>query len=196
MIEKKARQIAGFLVQNGADPQNEAVYAYSLECLLNLLFSDLLLFSIALMLHRFPEILVWTISYTLLRVRIGGYHAPTHIRCILSGTLIGILSLPMNRIWEMFPVLIPVLAVVLFLDLIFLAPVEHERHPVSEATRRRSKLLGALTGCLGFLLAYLLRDNPYIPADSIYSGFACALLLALLASVLHLIHGTKASSVS
>lgn len=191
MIEQCARRFSGYLIEHGAAPEQREVYSYSVECILNLFFSDLLLFSIGLLLHQIPALLVWNISYTLLRVNIGGYHASTHGRCILAGTAVGLISLPLNHLWFMLPGAVTVLLLVILLDIGFLAPVPHERRPVTLQKKKKARIHALIVTVSGFLLALLLHHMQFFIGNAILSGFACALLLSLAAAALHLKKGVS-----
>ena len=183
MIEQLSKRIADNLVKNGADASQREVYAYSMECIFNYLLSDLLLYSIGFLIHQLPAIFVWSISYSLLRVHIGGYHASTHARCIISGTIVGLLSLPLNQLRTAFPLSILLLLVILVGNIILFTPVVHERHPVSAQGKKKAKIYAALVTSLGFVLFVVLRHANIALCNSILSGFACALALALLAII-------------
>lgn len=183
MIEQFSKRVADTLVKNGADASQRDVYAYSMECLLNYLLSDFILYAIGLCLQQFPALFVWSVSYSLLRVHIGGYHASTHAKCIISGTLVGLLSLPLNRLWDAFPISILLLLVILVGDIIFFTPVVHERHPVSDERKKKAKINASLVTSLGFVLFAFLHHANIAIGNSILSGFACALALALLATL-------------
>lgn len=183
MIEQLAKRTSGFLVEHGADSSQQEVYTYSMECILNLLCSDILLFTAGVLLHQLPALIVWDISYMLIRTNIGGYHAGTHERCILAGTMVGLLSLPLNRLWEAYPALTVVLFAALAGDILFLAPVRHERRPVSPAGKKKAKLHAALITTLGFLIAFLLIHKGMVIGNAVFSGFACALILSLYAAL-------------
>lgn len=183
MIEQLAKRSSGFLVEHGADASQREVYTYSMECILNLLCSDILLFTAGALLHQLPALIVWNISYMLIRTNIGGYHASTHERCILAGTIVGLLSLPLNRLWEAYPFLTAVLFAALAGDILFLAPVRHERRPVSPAGKKKAKLHAAFIAAIGFLIAITLIYNGIVIGNAIFSGFACALILSLYAAL-------------
>ena len=176
--------ISDFLVKKGANPEQREVYSYSMECLINYLLSDLLLYCTAALFHRLPAVFVWSVSYTMLRIYIGGYHAPTHAACIILGTVLGICGTFINNIWPLSTVL-PVLLFALIIGYIILfAPVVHKNHPVSAKNKKKSKWKALFVTLIGYLAAYIMYSFGNQLANSIFSGFACALLLALIATLL------------
>lgn len=185
MIQELSCRAADYLVSHGADPQQKEVFSYSMECLFNLLISDFLLFSIGLFLHRIPELIIWCTSYTLLRVNIGGYHASTHARCIISGTLVGLLSLPLNKLWALCPPSVILLCCAILLDIALFAPVPHPHHPVSGKGRKKARIRAYIVTISGFLLVFLFQYFKIFITNSILSGFACALLLAWIGTTIN-----------
>ena len=129
MIKTISCNISDFLVKKGANPQQREVYSYSMECLINYLLSDLLIWplSVALPVLLFSLILVYIIAF---------------------------------------------------------APVVHKNHPVSAKNKKKSKWKALFVTLLGYLAAIIMYafGNPL--ANAVLSGFACALLLALIATLL------------
>lgn len=128
-----------FIISQGAEEQRREVYVYGMECFLNLLISDVLLYGFGLLTGSFLYLFVWSVSFLLLRINIGGIHAPAHWSCILSGFLLGISTLLFNHVWAYIPLLMPVVLIAAFLNIVFFAPVVHENHPISDRQRRKAK---------------------------------------------------------
>lgn len=91
MVEELASRWVDYVIENGADKEQRAVYVYGLICFINELFSSALLLAIALPLNRIWQIVVWMMAFDMLRLNIGGYHADTPVRCIVESAFIGIL---------------------------------------------------------------------------------------------------------
>lgn len=136
-MKRLADQIASWLVYQGLPEEQKEIYSYGLECLANELLADILLFLSALFLHKIPEMFIWCISFTILRVNLGGLHASSHGRCIFYSTVIGILSV---QIYPYFigslPVMI-IIAVLICVLTFLIAPVIHPNHPIN-AQRKHS----------------------------------------------------------
>lgn len=187
MIKSISCRIADYLVEKGADPAKREVYSYGLECLINYILSDLLLYTFAALFHQLPAVFVWSVSYTLLRTNIGGSHASTHAACIIFGTIIGMCSLFLNPLWMLSPILPVILLVLILVDIAALAPVVHVNHPVSSKNRKKAKRKALVITLLGFFAAYILYYYHIYLANAILSGFACALLFAFHASFMQLL---------
>ncbi|KXL51652.1 accessory regulator protein B [Anaerotignum neopropionicum] len=132
MIIKFANTWANWLVENGASRDDYEIYAYGAECMLNELFSDLLLIITALLFHKTFEMILWMLFFTPLRIHLGGMHASSHLKCILSSILLSYLCIfTYPLIIEFPPILGFILAISIFI-VYKIAPVVHPNHPVSE----------------------------------------------------------------
>lgn len=175
MIKTLSQKIASYLAENGGEKEKRQIYAYGVECFLNEFISDLLLLIIGLLTHRLPELIIWCAAFIPIRIHLGGYHAPTHFRCIAAGTVLGACSLLINPLWARVYPYIPPLMLLLVLLLAFRkAPILHKNHPASEkrkkSARIRALILIAAEGGLAMLLM------PFIPsfAAPVFTGIFTA----------------------
>ena len=79
MVEELASRWVDYVIENGADKEQRAVYVYGLICFINELFSSVLLLAIALPLNRIWQIVVWMMAFDMFRLNI--------MRIPLSGVL-------------------------------------------------------------------------------------------------------------
>ena len=180
MISKLAKYISYYLSQNGRIPENQQIYAYGLECFINELISDILLLLCGIITHKSVQLFIWCISFTLIRINLGGFHALTHARCIFLGTFLAIVNLYISPIWM---VSYPWSAALLICFSLFIAvhyaPIVHKNHPVSKIKTKKAKrnaiIFILLEGIIGFLLfPYLTEYIAYI-----FSAMLTALIMAL-----------------
>lgn len=132
MIIKIANIWADWLVQNGASWDDYEIYAYGAECMLNELFSDLLLIITALAFHKTFEMILWMLFFTPLRIHLGGMHAPSHFKCILSSVLLSYLCIFTYPLLIEFPAIMGLILAISIFIVYKIAPVVHPNHPVSE----------------------------------------------------------------
>ena len=183
MISELSHKISKFLILNGADENDEAVLSYGAECFINLLVSDGLLLIIGLLTNHLIELLVWSVSYSLLRINLGGLHAPTHFWCIVIGTAIGASSILISGFWLLntyFAVMCVVAAVIIAITI---APVFHKQKQYIQKGQKRIKLKVTailLCECLVGVLFYYF--NPTI-TSYIISGLVMATILAVLGAL-------------
>ena len=131
--------IVNWLMENGADESDREVYLYSLECILNELIADSLLILCGILASRLTEIILWLVLFTSIRINLGGYHAKTHIRCIMSSTLLGCACIMTAPLLKDLKVLLILFSCFSFIIIIKLAPVIHKHHPVPDAKKRTIK---------------------------------------------------------
>lgn len=95
MIERISQHLAKRIMNTLKEDSTDetAVLAYGFECLINLLIplSFFLIYSICN--HIFIEMLCWLVTFLILRNQIGGYHADSHIKCIIYSILYGFVFL-------------------------------------------------------------------------------------------------------
>lgn len=179
MISELSKKISSYLVLNGADESEASVLAYGAECFINLLISDGLLLIIGLLTHRVIYLLIWSVSFILLRVNLGGLHASSHFWCILIGTAIGASSMAISPLWVTHTNTAVICAVLAALIAIIIAPVPHKNKKHVQKQRRKIKLMVAVTvSAEGIAVLTFYSVNPLISAY-IVSGLVIATALAV-----------------
>lgn len=178
MIKVLSHRISHYLILNGATEEEE-VLAYGVECFLNEVLSNGLLIIIGILTHHVLELLVWSVSFCLLRVNMGGLHATSHAWCIAIGTLIGAASLVISPFLLQHIWFASVLTLMAVITAGFIAPVphQHKQHVQvkKEAIKRRVIVTAVLEGVVALILYFLL---PVI-ASYVISGLLMATILAL-----------------
>ncbi|WP_312071899.1 accessory gene regulator B family protein [Anaerotignum propionicum] len=132
MILKIANTWADWLVENGASSDDHEIYTYGAECMLNELFSDILLIITAMMFHKTFEMILWMLFFTPLRIHLGGMHASSHLKCMLSSILLSYLCIFSYPLVIEIPASIGIILGVCFFIVYKIAPVVHPNHPVLE----------------------------------------------------------------
>lgn len=180
MIRNLAEKIGHSLIHGGMPEENFEIYAYGAECFLNLFISEILLLTFGLFTHRLPEILLWDISFMLLRRQIGGYHAHSHFSCIICSTAIGSFSLLLNTFWKYIPAFGYFCLILLLPFIVRHSPVLHPNHPVTKELKNSARKKGILlffTETIVSLLFFLFYP-PF--AYPIISGIFSAEILCIL----------------
>lgn len=175
MISELSQKISAYLIENGADHEEEEVLAYGAECFLNLLISDGLLLVIGLLTHHVVPLLIWAVSFSLLRANLGGLHALSHFWCILIGTGIGASSLVISPVLAVHPVAAVLCTIAGAIVAIVIAPVPHKNKKHIQAHRKKMKVKVAITAaieCVMMCVFYFI--------DPMYAAyFACGLIMAV-----------------
>ena len=97
MIETFAHRLAQKLIslstKNTVTKDDIAVVSYGIECLLNLCIPFFFFLIYSCFTHRILGMVYFLISFLFLRNHIGGFHAKSHIRCLLYSTIYGLFFL-------------------------------------------------------------------------------------------------------
>lgn len=189
MISKLAKNIAHFfVVQKTVEENKEAIYAYGMELLISDVLNTLIVLLIALISHTLPAMIVFTAVFMGLRKYAGGYHANSHLSCMLTLIVVMLFfSYGICNVSEKYAWTISIGFVVISIPVIFnLAPVPHPNKPVSEEKgakmKRYSRILVLLLSILALLLI-IFRLNKI----SLYvsSGIFLSALAAIMGSRLN-----------
>lgn len=156
------------------------VYIYGIECFISEFIGNLLLLIVAILWHQISAMIIWTLSFLLIRTQLGGFHCKTHFSCLCLSTSIGIFSLLINRFWLYHPSFcIPTYIACLFIIYHF-APIKHPNHPLSanQIQHARAKCLRNFFVLSVLSVILYLCHLPYY--SSICSGIIGSCILALM----------------
>lgn len=181
MIKRFSKHLSTWLIQNGSNPAQENVYAYGIECLTNELLSDILLFICGFFMHKTMYMAIWCMSFSAVRIFLGGYHAPTHARCILIGITAGIISLSIIPIWTiLYPLGFFIITAFALMIAIYYAPIIHVNHPASNEKRQKAKKQAIAIIIFESILAFILYPYHSEISCAIITGLSVALFMAVL----------------
>lgn len=116
-----------FLSKDSCDHEQREVYIYGLECILNTGITVSLLFLGSILAQSFCETFVWVIVFSFLRHQTGGYHAPSHILCIVSSTILGALTFGISSYASFIEPYVSTIYVILFLLYAVFTPVINQK---------------------------------------------------------------------
>lgn len=173
MISQLAQRLAYFFVEkNIIQAEEKEVYAYGYEIMISEIINWIITIIIVLFTGKIIETFVYMLAFMRLRGALGGFHANSHIGCIVISTVVYIICLyiiyqtPINIYW-----ILIIAGLVLHMGLVFaIAPVAHTNKPfVNEAEclkfRKKSHRLSIIYGtiCIIFLLSplYMLKSYSY-----------------------------------
>ena len=139
-----------------------AILQYGIECIINTFIPLIIIFIYAYFSHRLPDMFIWLFSFLLLRNFIGGYHASSHIRCIILSSIVGILSI----------------ILVLFVGFLSIGPIlQNESYNYMEKKIRQKAICLFISFIAGILLLYLLKIHYWV---SLYIGTVSAYVLYII----------------
>lgn len=90
MIIALAAKGANILCRDTEDPNLYELYHYGLECILNEFITDCLILAIGFACHLPLQMIVWALVFTICRINMGGWHAPSHAICISCSIIAGL----------------------------------------------------------------------------------------------------------
>ena len=167
-MNKLAKTIANLLVQNGADPEMEEVYAYGIECTLSTLLILVLLMTAGFILRKPLQMLVFILAWLPLRMLVGGAHANTHWMCTLVSVGLGTVSVWLSDYINMIPAIAIIAMSICCYTVFFLtAPVVHKNHPISERRYRKTRIIAriyAAVECAVIIILALIGSRMTAPA--------------------------------
>lgn len=134
-----AKRFATWFVQHGARAEDEEIYAYAMECLLNTTLTFMVILLIGGIVHRLVPAVIWMVFFLCIRHFSGGLHAPNHIACFLFSVAIGTACMFLTPLLNGQAWLIYSGVAVSILIIFAFAPIIHSSHPLSEAKVRRMK---------------------------------------------------------
>jgi accessory gene regulator B len=178
MITMLSQRISHYLVVNGADTNEEEVLTYGAECFLNQLIANALLVIVGLLTNHVWEVLIWSLSFTLLRVNLGGLHAPSHVWCIVTGTLVGASSIIISPFLLAHVAISAILALMATVTAIVIAPVPHKNKQHVQRQKKEIKrkvIIISILECVATVVIYFLSP---VFAFYIVSGLIMATVLA------------------
>lgn len=143
MLNASSKRIASFFYTNNIIGKEEApIYAYGIELILATILNTIVVFIIGILIGRFAETAIFLVTFAILRSFTGGYHASSHLKCLL--VFIASFMANMTILWILpsnYILLFSAAATTIALLFIFLfAPVEHENKPFEEDEKRKYKI--------------------------------------------------------
>lgn len=184
MISNLAKSIAHFfVVQKIVEEPREVIYAYGLELLISDVLNTLIVLLIAVFTHTLPAVLVFVAVFVGLRQFVGGYHANSHLSCML--TLIVVMMLfcfGVCNISKRLALVFGICFIVISLPIIFcIAPVSHPNKPMSDEKHDKLKKCSRILSFAIFVAVILMLILGY---QKIGLYVSCGMLLTSVMAVL------------
>lgn len=182
MIENISRFLAKLLCDDNTEKsscEEIEVLQYGIECIINILIPLIIIYVYSLISHKTFDMVIWLFSFLLLRNYIGGYHASSHIRCIVFSSIVGILSIifisHMSTAYFIFKMLIIVLFFIVFL---MIGPMlQNESYNYMQKSLRKKAIFTFMIYLAGILLLFFLNLQYW---TSLYIGTISAFVLYII----------------
>ena len=186
MIEKISALFASYLCKKSGTEISKTeheILQYGLECIINT-YTPIIFFVIyACSSKMLLEMITWLLTFLFYRNLIGGYHASTHIRCILLSTLYGLLSIHFIKSISYVAVQYKAMLIaIIFIYHIFMKPLIHHTENIDQRYIKRCKIkILFFLSIAGICISVFYSFIPNI-INSIFIGIISAEFLFLIAS--------------
>lgn len=144
MIHGLANKMASvFVVHGESSEENKDIYVYACEAIISAIVNVFVALLISLMFGRVVEGFIFISTFALLRSYTGGYHAETHLNCIimfnvLLSLAISFLSFGINTTASL------VISTISLIGIYCLSPIDHENKPLDDIMRSNVKKTGSI----------------------------------------------------
>lgn len=126
-------KIIGNFVKKGIVKEIDAsIYAFGLRQGMTITINILTIFVVGIILGELLNLIVFSVSYLMLRPYAGGYHAESEIGCYIFSTLMMVVVAIISKIISLNIITVVIMLVISNGILIYLAPVEDNRKPLDE----------------------------------------------------------------
>lgn len=143
MISSISYKIAKILYENDEEKSvGLDMYRYGLELLISSFVNILAIIGLSCILGCIMEMLLYILFFAVLRISAGGYHAPTHFKCLFIYSIISFTFVQLLRIVDQSGFSMPVIlsaCVIAFMLVYKYAPVDSENKPLSPDENRLYK---------------------------------------------------------
>lgn len=144
MINKLANRYVDYLIANGIDSEDRDVYIYGFECFMSEVVANILVFTIAFIIGKPLEMLIWQVFWLPFRLNLGGIHASNQIRCLIYSTLLAVVCVILAPYLTLLPWLIPIEVLFSIIIAFKIAPVVHPNRLISDKRKHKLKTIGRL----------------------------------------------------
>jgi len=173
MIAKLAKSTACFFVKNKLiEKEDEEIYEYGMELLLSTVFNLIAAILVAVLTDSFIPCLIELTAFVTIRIYAGGYHADTHMGCMITLIIVQILFVTIIKSVSI-GILKPIIPFMLIMSvylIVILAPVAHPNKPLPDNLRNKLRKKAYISATIWtlFSLTFLLLDMPHISFCSAY----------------------------
>jgi len=160
MLQKFSEQLTDFLLIKGIiDSEDREIYTYGFEALLSTVINIFIVLTIGIVAGIALESMFYLLMFAILRVYCGGYHAETHISCILIFTGIYGTSMITARLLpvEAESIFSLITGTLSFVAILILAPIEHKNKPFVDDEKVKFRKTARIIASLQLMSIYLIN---------------------------------------
>lgn len=151
MLQKFSDQFTDFLLMKGIiQSENREIYTYGFVALFSTAINIIIVLTIGIMAGIILESIFFIIMFGVLRVYCGGYHAQSHISCILifitiygfSMAVVKFLPADFHGTFSLF------FGIISFVIIFLLAPIEHQNKPFIDDEYSKFRIMSRIIASL------------------------------------------------
>lgn len=181
MLERAAWTLTNYIVDRQiVVAEDSEVYAFGFECIIADIIQIAVLALVALIFRKPIETALYATGFSLVKQRIGGWHANSHFSCIATFTASTVLTFLGARYLSGWPVF--VLTAVAVLLIVKLAPVIHYNNPKTPeqiVVARKQSLLATAIAVPVILLLYVFPITRALSFYGAHGYFIAAITLLI-----------------
>ena len=140
MLERLAKGAARFfVVQDIVKSEHEEIYAYGMEILLSTFINGIMVLIIAAVTNTLLPSLIFFTAFIIMRRTAGGYHANTHVGCMVILAAVHLLFIIFIHFCKLnvIPAFSIISVIYSCISVYLFSPVEHHNKPLSDANKRK-----------------------------------------------------------
>lgn len=154
MIHNQASRLATGLVNSKIIEENSHdVYTYGFELIISAAVNIFLMAIVSITFRRYYDWLIFLAAFIPLRTTAGGYHASSHMKCIIVGTIVFAVLLSISQVQIDWTNTILTVAITSFLMILIFSPVEAQNKKLNEERRSRNRKASVWIAIINLLIA-------------------------------------------
>jgi accessory gene regulator B len=176
---------SGLITKKVIPTDSNKVYTYGFELLISAVINILLVMIISIAFRGYYEWILFLAAFIPLRTTAGGYHASTHMKCIIVGSIAFAVLFFICRLqidWTNTTLLI---AATSFSLLLLFSPVEARNKKLTVERRRRNRKISICIGCANLVIAIIaiFTDRLATVLNTYFAGIFAAALSMIVARI-------------
>lgn len=184
MIQQIASSVsARWISKNIISEEYREVYQYGLELMISSLIGILLISIVGIIFFSIVDSLIFIIVFCLVRSRSGGYHANSYLKCNITTVATFAASALIAYNVSIPELSFSIVAIVGFIILLLLSPIENEYKPIDKEDRPKHKILSIILFEGFAIFSFLLFEFYSIESKMIISTLTLILAFVLIGHI-------------
>jgi len=148
-----AKLVTGLANKKIIEEKSHDVYTYGFELIISGLVNVFFIAAVSIAFRRYYDWLLFLLAFIPLRTTAGGYHASSHMRCILCGSAAFFVCMMISQLQIDWTFAILAIAVLSFLLILLFSPVEAKNKKLKETVRKKNRTVSIWIGSVNLMIA-------------------------------------------